>query len=146
MLDTLGEGTFGQVMRCQDMISKDIVAVKVIKNRPAYFNQALVEIRIAHLVSHICILMMTVSSISCWIFIHAQLNHEFKDHPGNKHIVKLIDYFKFKNHLCLVFELLSINVFELLKQNQVCPRPSLHALSRSFSSSAACQCKLYGYF
>jgi dual specificity protein kinase YAK1 len=37
-------------MRCQDTITKNIVAVKVIKNKPAYFNQALVEIRIAHLV------------------------------------------------------------------------------------------------
>lgn len=32
--------------------------------------------------------------------------------------MRLKDCFQFKNHLCLVFELLSINLYELLKQNQ----------------------------
>ena len=32
--------------------------------------------------------------------------------------VRLLDVFECKQHLCLVFELLSINLYELLKQNQ----------------------------
>lgn len=32
--------------------------------------------------------------------------------------MRLTDYFVFRNHLCLVFELLSVNLFELIKQNQ----------------------------
>lgn len=31
---------------------------------------------------------------------------------------RLLDSFNDKNHLCLVFELLDMNLYELLKQNQ----------------------------
>lgn len=51
VLDLLGQGTFGQVFRCQDLNTKEIVAVKVVKNKPAYHNQALLEIHVARLVS-----------------------------------------------------------------------------------------------
>lgn len=50
VLDLLGQGTFGQVFRCQDHTTKDIVAIKVVKNKPAYRNQALLEIQVAKLV------------------------------------------------------------------------------------------------
>jgi dual specificity protein kinase YAK1 len=46
VLELLGEGTFGQVVKCEDCETKVQVAVKVIKNKPAYHNQALMEIRI----------------------------------------------------------------------------------------------------
>lgn len=46
-----------------------------------------------------------------------QLNETYDPHD-KKNIVRLLDYFQFQNHLCLVFELLSINLYELLKQNQ----------------------------
>ncbi|CAN0021948.1 unnamed protein product, partial [Hapterophycus canaliculatus] len=46
-----------------------------------------------------------------------QLNERY-DPNDTKNIVRLLAYFQFKNHLCLVFELLSINLYELLKQNQ----------------------------
>lgn len=46
-----------------------------------------------------------------------QLNETY-DPNDTKNIVRLKDCFQFKNHLCLVFELLSINLYELLKQNQ----------------------------
>lgn len=51
VLDLLGQGTFGQVFRCQDHATKDIVAIKVVKNKPAYRNQALMEIQVAKQVS-----------------------------------------------------------------------------------------------
>eukprot|EP00903_Cladosiphon_okamuranus_P007142 g6936.t1 len=94
VLDLLGQGTFGQVFRCQDHATKDIVAIKVVKNKPAYRNQAMLEIQVAKL-----------------------LNERY-DPNDTKNIVRLLDCFEFKNHLCLVFELLSINLYELLKQNQ----------------------------
>ncbi|CBJ27247.1 Dual-specificity tyrosine-phosphorylation regulated kinase [Ectocarpus siliculosus] len=94
VLDLLGQGTFGQVFRCQDHATKDIVAIKVVKNKPAYQNQAMLEIQVAKLLN------------------------ETYDPNDTKNIVRLKDCFQFKNHLCLVFELLSINLYELLKQNQ----------------------------
>jgi len=39
--------------------------------------------------------------------------------PDDKHhILRLRDKFIQKGHLCLVFELLSVNLYELIKQNQ----------------------------
>lgn len=51
ILDILGQGTFGQVVKCQNMKTHEIVAVKVIKNKPAYFNQSMMEVTILEMVS-----------------------------------------------------------------------------------------------
>ena len=50
ILDILGQGTFGQVVKCQNMKTNEIVAVKVVKNKPAYFNQSMMEVTILELV------------------------------------------------------------------------------------------------
>lgn len=42
--EMLGQGTFGQVVKCLDTETNDYVAVKVIKNQPAFYHQALVEV------------------------------------------------------------------------------------------------------
>lgn len=46
-----------------------------------------------------------------------QLNNDFDPHDEH-HILRLRDSFIHKNHLCLVFEQLSSNLYELIKQNQ----------------------------
>mmetsp|Transcript_44383 Transcript_44383/g.117290 ORF Transcript_44383/g.117290 Transcript_44383/m.117290 type:complete len:724 (-) Transcript_44383:78-2249(-) len=89
-----GHGTFGQVLKCSTSGGRP-VAVKIIKNKPAYFQQALVEVRILQ-----------------------QLNSKYD--PQDQHrVVRMIDYFVFRKHLCIVFELLSVNIYELLKQNKL---------------------------
>lgn len=93
--DILGQGTFGQVARCEDIQNQGRqVAVKVIKNKRAYLKQAEVETRI---LEHLC--------KQC-------------DPDGSHHIIRLIEHFTHQGHLCIVFELLSINLFELIKQNR----------------------------
>lgn len=38
--------------------------------------------------------------------------------PGDqRHIVRMLDSFLFHKHLCIVFEKLDVNLFELLKRN-----------------------------
>lgn len=93
IIDILGQGTFGQVAKCQNVNTGQIVAIKVIKNKPAYFNQSMMEVTILEL-----------------------LNNQF-DNQDNHHILRLIDQFIHCKHLCLVFELLSSNLYELIKQN-----------------------------
>jgi dual specificity protein kinase YAK1 len=51
VLDVLGQGTFGQVVKCQHILSKELVSVKVIKNKPAYINQSRLEVEILKKVS-----------------------------------------------------------------------------------------------
>ncbi|KAF7792344.1 hypothetical protein EIP86_003380 [Pleurotus ostreatoroseus] len=94
ILDILGQGTFGQVVKCQNMKTHEVVAVKVVKNKPAYFNQSMMEVTILELLNNQC------------------------DPHDEHHILRLRDSFIHKNHLCLVFELLSSNLYELIKQNQ----------------------------
>lgn len=42
----LGQGTFGQVAKCWVSETNSFVAVKIIKNQPAFYQQALVEVAI----------------------------------------------------------------------------------------------------
>ena len=58
ILDVLGQGTFGQVVKCQNMRTHDICAVKVVKNKPAYLNQSKMEVAILDLVSFIIYLLV----------------------------------------------------------------------------------------
>lgn len=95
VLDTLGSGTFGQVVACSSSLDGRTLALKVIKNHPAYFHQAHVEIGILRTLNTVC-----------------------GDRPASSIIVELADYFVCHNHLCLVFELLGMNLYELLRKNK----------------------------
>lgn len=94
VLDILGHGTFGQVAKCQNMITKEILAVKVIKSKPAYLKQSMMEVSILD-----------------------HLNNQV-DKNNEHNLLRLKDQFMHKEHLCLVFELLSSNLYELIKRNQ----------------------------
>ncbi|KAJ4953097.1 hypothetical protein NE237_029929 [Protea cynaroides] len=92
--DVLGQGTFGQVAKCWVSETNSYVAVKIIKNQPAYYQQALVEVSIL-----------------------TTLNRKY-DPEDKNHIVRILDYFVFQRHLCISFELLGTNLYELIKMNQ----------------------------
>lgn len=89
--DILGVGTFGQVFRCQKEGTTDVVAVKVIKNKAAYHSQGMIEISIIKLLN--------------------------KNH-GMEHIVHMEESFECKGHICIVFELLSISLLDVLTENK----------------------------
>ncbi|KAL8141538.1 hypothetical protein V2J09_014570 [Rumex salicifolius] len=91
--DVLGHGTFGQVAKCWVPETKSFVALKIIKNQPAYYQQALVEVSIL-----------------------TALNTKF-DPEDKHHIVRIYDYFVYQRHLCISFELLDTNLYELIKLN-----------------------------
>lgn len=91
--DILGHGTFGQVAKCWVPESNCFVAVKIIKNQPAYYQQALVEVSIL-----------------------TTLNKKY-DPDDKHHIVRIYDYFVHQCHLCISFELLDTNLYELIKIN-----------------------------
>lgn len=92
--DMLGQGTFGQVAKCLCQQTGEVVAVKVIKNQTAFYHQARVEVGVL------------------------QYLNKVSDPDDQHHLVRMHAFFVFKDHLCLVFELLSLNLYELIKQNQ----------------------------
>jgi dual specificity tyrosine-phosphorylation-regulated kinase 2/3/4 len=46
VIDTLGKGSFGQVLHCCDHCSGESVAIEIIRNKKRFYHQALVEIKI----------------------------------------------------------------------------------------------------
>ncbi|ELP85683.1 serine/threonine protein kinase ppk15, putative [Entamoeba invadens IP1] len=89
----LGQGSFGQVLKCVDLSNGTFVALKVLRNRSAYFRQGMLEIAILEL-----------------------LNDKF-DKDGKGNTLRLIDHFIYHNHICIVTEMLGINIYELMNQN-----------------------------
>jgi serine/threonine protein kinase len=88
----LGQGTFAQVFQCLHIQSGKIVAIKIVKNKPAYTRQATVEID---------------------VFRSLQ-----EEKVKREYMVSLDYFFMHNNHLCLVFEKLSLNLYEVLKKRQ----------------------------
>ena len=44
VLEFLGRGTFGQVVKCWKKHTSDIVAIKILKNHPSYARQGQIEV------------------------------------------------------------------------------------------------------
>ncbi|KAI0781247.1 hypothetical protein BD413DRAFT_462400 [Trametes elegans] len=92
VIATLGKGSFGQVLHCRDHGTGESVAIKIIRNKKRFHHQALVEIKI-------------LENLRKW------------DAEEKHHVLKMTEHFYFRGHLCIATELLSINLYELIKAN-----------------------------
>ncbi|XP_058138594.1 dual specificity tyrosine-phosphorylation-regulated kinase 4 isoform X1 [Dasypus novemcinctus] len=92
VLEMIGKGSFGQVVKCLDHKNNELVALKIIRNKKRFHHQALVELKILE-----------------------ALRRKDKDNMYN--VVHMKDFFYFRSHLCITFELLGINLYELMKNN-----------------------------
>ncbi|XP_072550729.1 homeodomain-interacting protein kinase 3 isoform X2 [Salminus brasiliensis] len=97
VLDFLGRGTFGQVVKCWKRGTGEVVAVKILKNHPSYARQGQIEVGIL-----------------------ARLSGENADEHN---LVRAFECFQHRNHTCLVFEMLEQNLYDFLKQNKFSPLP-----------------------
>ncbi|XP_075997922.1 homeodomain-interacting protein kinase 3a isoform X2 [Genypterus blacodes] len=97
VLEFLGRGTFGQVVKCWKRGTNEVVAVKILKNHPSYARQGQIEVEIL-----------------------ARLSSENADEHN---VVRALECFQHCNHTCLVFEMLEQNLYDFLKQNKFSPLP-----------------------
>ena len=93
VLQILGSGAFGQVCLCTDHKANQQVAVKVVVNTKQMQEQGAVEGKIL-----------------------GRLNQD-----QCRNIVRAFDYFVFRNHVCISFEVLGKSLFTLMKENEFKP-------------------------
>ena len=93
VLKVIGKGSFGQVVKAYDHKTHQHVALKMVRNEKRFHRQAQEEIRILE-----------------------HLRKQDKDNTFN--LIHMFDHFVFRSHMCITFELLSINLYELIKKNK----------------------------
>ncbi|CAJ0583198.1 unnamed protein product, partial [Mesorhabditis spiculigera] len=103
--DTLGEGTFGKVVKVIDKERTDAThpegrffALKIIKNVNKYREAAKLEVKVLNELKH-------------------------RDPQGKQLIIQMIEHFDYFGHVCVLFDLLGLSVFDFLKQNSFHPYP-----------------------
>ena len=97
VLEFLGRGTFGQVVKCWKKGTNEICAIKILKNHPSYARQGQIEVSI--------------------------LSRLSQENADEFNFVRAYECFQHKNHTCLVFEMLEQNLYDFLKQNKFQPLP-----------------------
>ena len=95
VMEFLGKGTFGQVVKCWRHNTNDVVAVKILKNHPSYARQGQIEVA---------------------ILLRLQ-----QENAGAFNVVWAYEFFRHRGHSCLVFEMLGQNLYDFLKENRFQP-------------------------
>ncbi|XP_014478974.1 PREDICTED: dual specificity protein kinase CLK2 isoform X3 [Dinoponera quadriceps] len=101
VLATLGEGTFGKVVKVKDLQMDHVMALKIIKNVEKYREAAKLEINALEKIA-------------------------IKDPEGQHLCVKMLDWFNYHGHMCIAFEMLGLSVFDFLRDNSYQPYPLEH--------------------
>lgn len=97
VLEFLGKGTFGQVVKAWKKGTNEIVAIKILKKHPSYARQGQIEVSILSRLSN--------------------------ENAEEFNFVRAFECFQHKHHTCLVFEMLEQNLYDFLKQNKFTPLP-----------------------
>ncbi|GJJ74347.1 dual-specificity kinase [Entomortierella parvispora] len=94
----LGQGTFGKVVECMDRDTGRRCAIKIIRAIQKYRDASKIEARVLRTLK--------------------------KSDPTNGYkCLHLNDCFDYRNHVCMVFDLLGQSIYDWLKDNQFCPFP-----------------------
>jgi len=117
IISLYGIGAFGQVVRCYDHKLKMNVAVKMIINTEQMHQQGVIEAQIL-----------------------SRLNE-----AKVRHVVSAYDYFIFRRHICISFEVLSFNLYQLIEHNNfgAFPIPKVKLISIQILSALE-QCHRLG--
>ena len=116
VMKLLGQGTFGKVVEAFDKRKKQKVAIKIIRSVQKYRDASRIELRV----------LSTLNS---------------NDKENRNKCIHLRDCFDFRNHICIVTDLLGMSVFDFLKSNSFVPFPSsqIQSFARQLLTSVACK-------
>lgn len=112
----LGQGTFGKVVEAWDRKKQTKCAIKIIRSVQKYRDASKIELRV----------LSTLAQ---------------NDAENRNKCIHLRDCFDFRNHICIVTDLLGQSVFDFLKANLFVPFPSSHiqSFARQLLTSVACK-------
>ena len=112
----LGQGTFGKVVEANDRKTNQKVAVKIIRSVQKYRDASRIELRV----------LQTLSQ---------------NDRHNRNKCIHLRECFDFRNHICIVTDLLGQSVFDFLKGNNFVPFPSsqIQHFAKQLFTSVACE-------
>ncbi|KAI5235976.1 kinase-like protein [Aureobasidium subglaciale] len=116
VIDVLGKGSFGQVVRCIDHKLGVLCAVKIIRNKKRFHQQALVEVNI-------------LQKLKEW------------DPDEANATLTITSSFYFRNHLCITSPSLSINLYEFIRTHNFSGF-SIQLIRRFARQILACLCLL----
>ncbi|EKX41018.1 hypothetical protein GUITHDRAFT_158270 [Guillardia theta CCMP2712] len=108
----LGKGSFGQVVYALDLIENLGVALKIIKNQKHFHEQAKTEIELLKKFLRVPVPDSIPISESIYNGGRYLPCTEWVEYAN---VVRMLDTFIFRNHQCLVFELLPMSLYDLLK-------------------------------
>ncbi|KAA6366418.1 MAG: putative Dual specificity protein kinase [Streblomastix strix] len=106
IVEVLGKGSFGQVVKVVDHKTNRSCALKIIKNKKKFHKQGLIEVKLLEYIR----------------------DNDPEDITNN---IRIFDYFYFRNHLCMTFELLSLNLYDFMKETNF--QPMSTSLVRRFA-------------
>ncbi|KAG0002431.1 dual specificity protein kinase kns1 [Entomortierella chlamydospora] len=98
IIKLLGQGTFGKVVECYDRDTGRHCAIKIIRAVQKYRDASKIEARV----------LTTLKR---------------NDPPNAFKCLHLNDCFDYRNHVCMVFDLLGQSIYDWLKDNSFCPFP-----------------------
>ncbi|XP_061608485.1 dual specificity protein kinase CLK2-like [Phyllopteryx taeniolatus] len=96
VVSTLGVGAFAKVVECIDRDRGVHVAVKIVRNIRSFRQAAKCEIAVLEEINTL-------------------------DDDNRFACVRMLDWFEHQGHVCLVFELLGLSTYEVLRQNHFLP-------------------------
>lgn len=93
VVEFLGSAAFSKAIQCLDLVTNQMVCLKIIENNKDYVDQSIDEIKL-------------LLYVDCNGDVH------------KKNLLKMFDYFYHKEHLFIVTELLKDNLYEYSKYNR----------------------------
>lgn len=111
----LGEGTFGRVVECLDLKHDRKVAMKIVRKGCQDYESALMEVKVLEALRS----TNTDEESLC---------------------IKMLDWFDYNGHICIVFERLGHSVYEFLRRNSYRPFPMEQVQRMAYQ---LCQAVLY---
>lgn len=97
----LGQGTFGKVVKAYDHQTNSDVAIKIIKSIKKYREASKIELRVLTMLK--------------------------KHDPTNKfQCIHLRECFDYRDHICIVTDLLKVSLYDFMEKNSFLPFPGSH--------------------